>query len=128
MADHITLYVSRADRPLWDRARALGGPISAIATAALRQYLEMLEATPSPLPEGWELTDLQRGGAFGAWGARLLWKGETVHVLRHLETKDALRLEAQQYAQAATEAGLTPEDLRIWSLRFGSLAQGENVY
>jgi len=124
---HTTVYVNDASAALWERMRALPGSLTSNVTAALRQYLATLEEEPS-LPEGWELADVQRGGAWGAWGARLVWRSETVHVLRHVENRDALIREAQEFARLAGESKLEPEDLRKWSRLFGSLAQGENVY
>jgi len=85
-----------------------------------------------------ELRDVQQGGPFGAWGGQLYWNGVLVHVLRSYGSEAYLREVAAEWARMMcderdlTDGTLqTPDRLRAWALRFGSLAPeagGEIVY
>jgi hypothetical protein len=85
------------------------------------------------LPEGWELTDLQQGGPYNAWGARLYWQGVLVHALRSYADREDLIRSAREFAERILPAGqpYSPAQLRRWSQELGGLRPdcgGDEVY
>ena len=85
-----------------------------------------------------ELRDVQRGGPFGTWGARLYWRGVLVHVLRSYGSEAYLHRCAHDWAKQmcvdrdlADGSRQTPDRLRAWAVQYGSLRAdcgGEAVY
>lgn len=83
--------------------------------------------------ESFSLIEIVRGGPFSAWGARLNYEGQTIHILRSWEGKCALVKSATDFSRFAhpliRELGL--DHFRKWSRDFGSMSKaagGDEVY